>query len=66
MSKKDGFQKGQPLCPFCGKESVYPIRERKFLFFKRIAAWSCHNEDCKMYRRRFPSPSYGSYRRPYR
>jgi len=54
---------GRPLCPFCGKEYVYPIREKRFLFGYKTVAWSCGNEKCRMYRRRFPSPSFGSYRR---
>ncbi|MFH0942014.1 MAG: hypothetical protein V1823_03195 [Chloroflexota bacterium] len=53
---------GRPLCPFCGKPEVYPIK-KKWLLFTRTMAWSCANEDCRMYRRHFPSPSYGSYRR---
>ena len=54
--------KGQALCPFCGKPDVYPIKEKKFLRTK-IVAWSCANERCRMYRKHFPSPSYGSGRR---
>jgi hypothetical protein len=52
--------KGEPLCPFCGSKDVYPIKEKRFFFFTRIAAWSCANEGCRMYRKRFPNPSYGS------
>jgi hypothetical protein len=55
--------RGQPLCPFCGSIDVYPIKEKRFLFFLRIAAWSCANESCRMYRKRFPNPSWGSSRR---
>ncbi len=54
---------GKPLCPFCGKADVYPIKEKRFLFGSRIVAWSCGNEKCRMYRRCFPSPSFGSYRK---
>ena len=56
------FRKGTPLCPFCGGTDVYPIKKKKF-FIRRTVAWSCANEQCRMYRRRFPSPSFGSYRR---
>jgi len=52
--------KGEPLCPFCGSKDVYPIKEKRFIFFTRIAGWSCANETCRMYRKRFPNPSYGS------
>ena len=52
--------KGQPLCPFCGSPDVYPIKEKRFHWFTRTVAWSCANERCRMYRRRFPSPSWGS------
>jgi len=38
-----------PLCPFCGKPYAYPIKTRKLFFFKRISAWSCTNERCRMY-----------------
>jgi hypothetical protein len=56
--KKEG--QGQPLCPFCGSKDVYPIREKRWIFFNRIVAWSCANERCRMYRKRFPNPSWGS------
>jgi hypothetical protein len=52
--------KGQPLCPFCGSIYVYPIKAKYFLFFERTVAWSCANEKCRMYRKQFPSPSWGS------
>jgi len=60
MSKKEGYS--QPLCPFCGSKNVYPIKEKRLLFFTRVVAWSCANEKCRMYRKRFPSPSWGSVR----
>jgi hypothetical protein len=53
-------RRGEPLCPFCGKKQVYPIKRRNFFFFMRNDGWSCANEDCKMYRKRFPNPSWGS------
>jgi hypothetical protein len=56
--KEEG--RGQPLCPFCGSIKVYPIKEKHFFFFTRIVAWSCANEKCRMYRKRFPNPSWGS------
>ena len=52
-------KRGQPLCPFCGSPDVYPVREGKWIF-KRTVAWSCANEDCRWYRKRFPSPSWGT------
>jgi hypothetical protein len=52
--------RGQPLCPFCGSTTVYPIKEKRMFFFNHIAAWSCANEKCRMYRRRFPNPSWGT------
>jgi len=51
--------KGIPLCPFCGHREVYPIKEKRMIFFTRVVAWSCANERCRMYRKPFPSPSYG-------
>ncbi|MFW6125989.1 MAG: hypothetical protein ACOC58_02675 [Chloroflexota bacterium] len=51
--------KGQPLCPYCGRPTVYPRRKRRLLFFSRTVGWSCANERCRMYRGTFPSPSYG-------
>jgi hypothetical protein len=57
-SRKSG--KGEPLCPFCGTKQVYPIQEKRFFFFTRIVAWSCANEKCRMYRKRFPNPSWGT------
>jgi hypothetical protein len=54
---------GQPLCPFCGRPDVYPIKEKRLFFFSRTLAWSCANENCRMYRKRFPNPSWGSSRR---
>lgn len=65
-SREDEFysgrkeQSGQPLCPFCGSIYVYPIKTKRFFFFTKIEAWSCGNEKCRMYRRRFPAPSWGS------
>ena len=56
-------EQGQPLCPFCGKTQVYPVREKRLIFFHRVIGWSCANEDCKMYRKLFPNPSWGSGRR---
>jgi hypothetical protein len=53
---------GQPLCPFCGSKDVYPVKEKRFFFLTRVVAWSCANERCRMYRKRFPNPSYGSGR----
>ncbi len=53
-------KRGEPLCPFCGRPDVYPIKEKRWGLFTRTIAWSCANEDCRMYRRQFPSPSYGS------
>lgn len=67
--EEDEFQsalrkaKLRPLCPFCGGANVYPIRGRKYLLFTGTVAWSCANERCRMYRRRFPAPSRGSVRR---
>jgi len=58
-----GLESAQPLCPFCGTTKVYPIREKKFFFFERVVAWSCANEKCRMYRKRFPNPSWGSGKR---
>ena len=55
--------RGTPLCPFCGHPEVYPIKAKRLVFFTRITAWSCANEKCSMYRKRFPSPSYGPGRR---
>ena len=55
--------RGMPLCPFCGSVYVYPIKEKRLIFFTRVAAWSCGNEKCRMYRRRFPAPSWGSGKR---
>jgi hypothetical protein len=52
--------RGTPLCPFCGHPEVYPIKAKRMFFFTRIVAWSCANERCRMYRKHFPSPSYGS------
>jgi C4-type Zn-finger protein len=49
----------QPLCPFCGSPKVYPIREKRLFFFTRVIAWSCANENCRMYRKYFPNPSWG-------
>jgi len=37
------------LCPFCGKSCVYPINTRRLLFFTKVSAWSCANENCRMY-----------------
>jgi len=56
-------RRGQPLCPFCGSPDVYPIKAKRLLFFTKILGWSCANESCRMYRRLFPSPSYGSGRK---
>ncbi len=55
-----GRGRGEPLCPFCGTKQVYPIKEKRFFFFMRTVAWSCANEKCRMYRKRFPNPSWGS------
>ena len=55
--------RGTPLCPFCGHPEVYPIKAKRLIFFTRIVGWSCANEKCSMYRKRFPSPSYGPGRR---
>ena len=55
--------RGQPLCPFCGSKDVYPIKAKRLFFFTVIVAWSCANEKCRMYRKRFPNPSWGSKRR---
>ena len=52
--------RGQPLCPFCGHAEVYPIKVKRLVFFTKTVAWSCANERCSMYRKRFPSPSYGA------
>lgn len=52
--------RGQPLCPFCGRKDVYPIKAKKLIIFNRTVAWSCANERCRMYRKQFPSPSWGS------
>jgi hypothetical protein len=54
-----GNQKSEALCPFCGSKQVYPLKEKRFFFFTRIYAWSCANERCRMYRKQFPSPSWG-------
>jgi hypothetical protein len=51
---------GQPLCPFCGSKDVYPIKEKRLIFFEKTVAWSCANEGCRMYRKQFPSPSWGA------
>jgi hypothetical protein len=51
--------RGKPLCPFCGREYVYPVRKGWWIF-KRTLGWSCANEDCRWYRKLFPSPSRGS------
>jgi hypothetical protein len=56
-NKKDD---GTPLCPFCGSPDVYPLKEKKLGLFTRTVAWSCANEKCRMYRKRFPNPSWGS------
>lgn len=56
-------RKGTPLCPFCGHPEVYPIKAKRFFFFTRTVAWSCANEKCIMYRKQFPSPSYGPGKR---
>jgi len=37
------------LCPFCRKPYAYPIKAKRLLFFSRITAWSCANENCRMY-----------------
>jgi len=55
--------RGTPLCPFCGSRQVYPIKVKRWYFFTRIVAWSCANEKCRMYRKQFPNPSWGSSRR---
>jgi len=39
----------EPLCPFCRKPYAYPIKTKRLLFFSRITAWSCANENCRMY-----------------
>jgi hypothetical protein len=64
-SREDEFYsrsgvKGEPLCPFCGSKQVYPIKEKRLVFFTRLVAWSCANEKCRMYRKRFPNPSWGT------
>ena len=51
--------RGQPLCPYCGRPTVYPRKEKKSLF-SRTVGWSCANEHCSMYRAVFPAPSYGA------
>jgi len=53
----------RPLCPFCGSTNVYPIRGKRFFIFPATVAWSCANERCRMYRKRFPAPSRGSVRK---
>jgi hypothetical protein len=53
-------KRGVALCPFCGKPDIYPITGKKWGLFRRTVAWSCANEDCRMYRKQFPAPSYGS------
>jgi hypothetical protein len=53
-------ERGTPLCPFCGTKNVYPIQGKRLFFFTRIVAWSCANEKCRMYRKQFPNPSWGS------
>ena len=58
--KREG--KGEPLCPFCGSKDVYQIKEKRFFLFTRVVGWSCANERCRMYRKRFPNPSFGSGR----
>ena len=40
--------KQTPLCPFCGKPTAYPIKEKRFLLFTKVTAWSCRNELCSM------------------
>lgn len=51
---------GEPLCPFCGCKQVYPVKEKYLHFFTKTKGWSCANEDCRMYRKLFPNPSWGS------
>jgi len=51
--------RGQPLCPFCGKPYVYPIKTKRLFLFTKTLGWSCANEDCRMYRKQFPAPSWG-------
>lgn len=38
----------KPVCPFCGKGSAYPIKERRLVLLSRITGWSCWNEMCRM------------------
>ena len=57
---KKPADRGQPLCPFCGSKDVYAIKSKKYIIFERVIAWSCANEKCRMYRKQFPSPSWGS------
>jgi len=52
--------KGEPLCPFCGSKQVYPVKSKYLIFFSRTDGWSCANEECRMYRKLFPNPSFGS------
>jgi hypothetical protein len=65
-SREDEFysgrqgQKGEPLCPFCGSKQVYPIKTKFLLVFTRNKGWSCANENCRMYRKIFPNPSWGT------
>jgi hypothetical protein len=54
--------RGRPLCPFCGSVNVYPIKAKYLIIFKKTISWSCANESCRMYRKQFPSPSWGSGR----
>jgi hypothetical protein len=52
--------KGEPLCPFCGAKQVYPVKSRFLILFNRTKGWSCANESCRMYRKLFPNPSWGT------
>jgi len=60
MYKRSKDQRGEPLCPFCGSKQVYAVKSKYLIFFQRTQGWSCANESCRMYRKLFPNPSWGS------
>lgn len=41
------------ICLFCSKPSGYPIKETKLLLLTEIVAWSCSNERCHMYKKKY-------------
>jgi len=55
-AKREPKRKG--VCPFCGRgDYLYKSQRQK-------GWWECANEKCRMYRKPFPSPSYGARGKP--